>query len=281
MTADAGGRSAAFRALHHAGSPLLLPNAWDHGSAAILIDAGFAAIGTTSLGVAAAVGLPDGDGRTRDSTLAVATCLARLPCLLSVDIEAGFSDDPAGVADLVAHLEGLGVAGVNLEDGRSDGTLAPTGWQGELISTVKARAPGVFLNARTDGYWLAATAAGAPAPDRADTVARLRRYVHAGADGVFVPGLAADADIRAVASAVDAPLNVLYLPGRHTITHLAGLGVRRISLGSLLLRAALHAVRVTAGEIRADRYTQPEGIPGYRDINELASGAARYLDPAL
>lgn len=147
-------RRADFRALHHTGRPLLLPNAWDHASAAALAARGHPAIGTTSLGVAAAAGRPDGTAATAQETLALARRLANLPVLLSVDIEAGFSDDPAAVAGYVAELAGLGVVGINLEDGRADGTLTEPECVAAKVAAVKAAVPDLFVNARTDTWWL-------------------------------------------------------------------------------------------------------------------------------
>ncbi len=145
----------AFRALHHADQPLLLPNAWDHASAAALVQAGFGAIGTTSLGVAAAHGIPDGQNAAGPETLALAGRLSHLPCLLTVDIEGGFGGGPDQVAEYAAALVAAGAAGINLEDGRADGSLVPVAEQCALIAAIKARVPDLFVNARTDVYWLA------------------------------------------------------------------------------------------------------------------------------
>lgn len=256
-------RTAEFRALHRSGDPLLLPNAWDLASAAALVDAGFRALGTTSLGVAAAHGLPDGHGRTRAETMALARRLAYLPCLLTVDVEAGFGRSPDEVADVVAELAGYGVVGVNLEDGRADGTLTPTEEQCALIGAVKARVPRLFLNARTDPYWLATD----PAP-LASARDRARAYRAAGADGIFVPGVTDGGDIAALVAATDAPLNVLYSPGRLTVERAARLGVARISCGSLLFRAALHAAVETARAVVRDAPVAP-GLPGYAEVTAL------------
>ncbi|MEU8059719.1 isocitrate lyase/PEP mutase family protein [Microbispora bryophytorum] len=255
-----------FRALHHAPRPLVLPNAWDHASAAALAAAGFAAIGTTSLGVAAAAGKPDATGDTAAETLALARRLAGLPCPVSVDIEGGFARTPEGVAEIAAELAALGVAGVNIEDGRPAGTLADLAERCETIAAVKSRAPRLFVNARTDTYWLGADG-------REATIARLRAFAEAGADGVFVPGVATDDDVRALVEAVDLPLNVLFLPGCHTVDGLAALGVRRISTGSLLLRAALHAVAETARAVAAGGQI-PTGLPSYADVQALAAAGA-------
>ncbi|WP_242911158.1 isocitrate lyase/PEP mutase family protein [Actinomadura terrae] len=232
-----------FRSLHRADHPLLLPNAWDFATGAALAQAGFPAIGTTSLGVAAAAGKPDAAGGTRAETLALGRSLARLPVPVTVDIEGGFSSRPEDVARLVAELAGYGIAGVNLEDGRADGTLTPLDHQIEIVHAVKEAAPEVFLNARTDTFWL-----GGGEPDRPETLRRVRAYADAGADGVFVPAIVAEADIRAVLDAVDVPLNVLFIPGKAEYARLAELGVHRVSLGSLLFRRSLQAAVVAALE---------------------------------
>jgi 2-methylisocitrate lyase-like PEP mutase family enzyme len=257
--------TATFHGLHHADAPLLLPNAWDHASAAALVEAGFAAIGTTSLGVAAAHGLPDGQGLARAETVALAARLTHLPRPITVDIEAGFSDDPAEVGDLAAELAALGAAGVNLEDARRETALADPARQAALIAAVKAAAPDLFVNARTDTHWLAGDAP----PPLADTLDRARRYLDAGADGVFVPGLRAEEDIRAVVAGVDAPLNVLYLPGGPSVARLAELGVRRISTGSLLFRAALEAAVRTAAAVRDG--AEPPPACSYAATQSLAA----------
>ncbi len=159
----------------------------------------------------------------------MARTLSRLPVPVTVDIEGGFSDRVADVAELVTELASFGIAGINLEDGRSDGTLAPVDHQVTVIGAVKRAAPQVFLNARTDTFWLGD-------PDRDETLRRARAFAEAGADGVFVPGIVDDADIRAVLEAADVPLNVLYLPGKTEFSRLERLGVHRVSTGSLLFR---------------------------------------------
>ncbi|MGW1771109.1 isocitrate lyase/PEP mutase family protein [Streptomyces sp. NPDC002104] len=253
--------NAAFHALHHTDRPLLLPNAWDFASGAALAAAGFAAVGTTSLGVAAAHGLADAAGLARAETVELARRLVRLACPVSIDIEAGFAEDPGAVADLVAELADLGVAGINIEDGRGD-RLADPAVQSVLIRAVKLRAPGVFVNARTDTYW-----SGVDARPSA-TLERARRYADAGADGIFVPGMAAEADIAAVTAALPLPVNVLYEPALG-LPRLAELGVRRVSTGSLLFRASLHAAVGTALAVR-DGGALPAGIPGYAEVDALS-----------
>lgn len=251
----------AFAALHRAGRPLLLPCAWDHASAHALAGQGFPAIGTTSLGVAAAAGLPDAAAATREETLRLALALGSGPFLLTVDVEGGFSDDPGEVGDLARELWAVGAVGVNLEDG-----LGPAGLHAAKIAAVKAAAPGLFVNARTDTHWIGDGDSGG---DLAETLRRLDAYQQAGADGVFVPGLSDPGAISSLVRHLEVPLNVLYTPAGPTVAQLADLGVRRISLGSLLYRRALGAAVETAVRVRAGQ--PPEGTaPSYDTVRALA-----------
>ncbi|MFI7680026.1 isocitrate lyase/phosphoenolpyruvate mutase family protein [Actinophytocola sp. NPDC049390] len=248
-------RADTFRALHD--DFLLLPNAWDAASAAALVRAGFPAVATTSLGVAAGAGLRDGTGVSRAETVALAGRLAGLPVPVSVDVEGGFgadsrgdhADDPGAVRDLGHELAALGVAGVNIEDGRENSGLVDPAHQARLVAAIGES--GLFVNARTDTYWLGV--------DRDSTLDRVRAYVDAGADGVFVPGMVADADIQALVEAVPVPVNLLFMPENLTVGRLRALGVRRVSTGSLLFRAALGAALEVAGAVR-------DGEPLRRDI---------------
>ncbi|BCB91494.1 isocitrate lyase/PEP mutase family protein [Phytohabitans suffuscus] len=259
-----------FRDLHRGDRPLVLPNAWDHASAAALAARGFAAVGTTSLGVAAAAGKPDGSAATRDETVDLARRLRGLPCLVSVDVEGGFSERPDEVADLVAELAGLGVVGVNIEDGRADGTLAPIDHQRSVIGAVKSRVPEMFVNARTDTHWPRR-----PTPAALEeALRRVGEFADGGADGVFVPGVTGDAAIGALVEIAGVPLNVLYVPGLD-LDRLAALGVRRVSTGSLLFRAALTAAVEAAVTVAAGG-TPAKDLVGYaevRALNELTGGA--------
>jgi 2-methylisocitrate lyase-like PEP mutase family enzyme len=249
-------KNTAFRALHHQDEPLILPNAWDHASAAALHAAGFPAIGTTSLGVAAAHNIPDGTGQAGAQAIALARMLAGLPCPVTADLESGFGATPEDLGELVKDL---GVAGINLEDGRPHGLATPEE-QANLIAAVKQRAPGVFLNARVDTHWQG-TAIG-------ETRDRAKRYVDAGADGIFVPGLTDPHDIEQLAGL--APLNVL--AQQRTPKELGDLGVKRISTGSLLFRAALHHTVATA---RAVRDGGTAAAFSYAEVQDLISPGTR------
>lgn len=256
--ANATGGQQSFAALHRPGQPFVLPNAWDFASARLLADAGFPAVGTTSLGVAATHGMVDASRAARDVTARLAHGLVdlRLGCFLTIDIEDGFSDDPDEVAAFVA---GLGVDGVNIEDA-SDGQLIDPRRAADKIAAVKAAAPGVFVNARTDVYWLGLD-------DVEDAVARLAAYADAGADGVFVPGTADPHVIETVSDRVDAPLNVLAsadLPR----ARMGELGVARISTGSLLHRTSLTSAVDTALAVRDGQAFSPP--ISYDEVQELA-----------
>lgn len=256
-------RAAEFAALHHRPTPLLLPNAWDYASAALLARSGFRAVATTSLGVAAAAGRPDGTRMTREDTLRLVRSLDGGRFLLSVDAEDGYSDDPEEVADFVVELARAGAVGVNLEDGRGDGTLTDPALHAAKIAAVKAAVPDIFVNARTDTYWLKVR--------RQDTAGRLDAYREAGADGVFVPGLSESDVVKELAARIRLPLNVLYQPGGSSIAELGRLGVRRVSLGSLLYRAALGAALRTVSAVGRGLEVGA-GVPTYAEVQSLSAG---------
>ncbi|MEU7582619.1 isocitrate lyase/phosphoenolpyruvate mutase family protein [Streptomyces sp. NPDC041068] len=261
-----------FRDLHRSGAPLLLPNAWDHASAAAFAAAGFRAVGTTSLGVASAAGLPDGAGTARQETVRLARGLARLDALLSVDIEGGFSDRPEEVAALAVELAEAGVVGVNIEDGRPDGTLRETGHQCEILRAVREAVRGrLFVNARTDTYWLSPGGDGCVA---VRTEERFAAYQQAGADGLFVPGLKDVRVIADLASGFDAPLNILHAPDGPALPELAEAGVGRVSCGSLLFRAALGAAVTALEAVARGDAKSAEGVLSYAETQALADAFA-------
>ncbi|MFH0174229.1 isocitrate lyase/phosphoenolpyruvate mutase family protein [Streptomyces cacaoi] len=261
-----------FADLHRADTPLLLPNAWDHASATAMAGKGFRAIGTTSLAVAAAVGLPDGASATRDETLRLALVLGSQPFLLSVDAESGFSEDPDEVGEFARQLVMVGAVGINLED-----ALGSPDRHAAKIAAVKAAAPGLFVNARTDTYWLGEHGGEHGehgVRSEAETLSRLDAYQQAGADGVFVPGLTDAREIAALVARLDVPLNILYSPTGPTVPQLGDLGVSRISLGSFLYRRAMGAALDALDEIREGR--KPGGrTPTYEDIQKTGTDVAR------
>ncbi|MEU5087799.1 isocitrate lyase/phosphoenolpyruvate mutase family protein [Streptomyces sp. NPDC021356] len=263
-----------FHELHRAGEvPFLLPNAWDVGSALAFVEAGFPALGTTSFGIAAAAGSPDGRHATREATRDLVARLRALPVHVSADIEDGYAEDPEQVA---AYAAGLGAAGVNIEDSTAD-RLVPADVLAAKVAAVKRRAPGLFVNARVDTYWV-----GEDATVEA-TLARARAYVAAGADGIFVPGATDPGDVRAFTSQLPVPVNVLAVPGV-PLEELGRLGVRRVSTGSLPYRAAVEAAVAVAEAVR-DGEQVPAATP-YRDAQrrllayEARLGGAGTAPPA-
>ncbi len=258
----------AFAALHQRGRPFVLPNAWDVASGLLLAEAGFPAVGTTSLGVTAAAGLIDGAGTGRAYTLSLtAAIVPRLPVPVTIDLEGGYSNEPSAVAELAAELARLGAAGINLEDAAPDGGLRPRNVQASIIRAVVATAPHLFVNARTDTYWLQA---GPPESRLAETITRLREYEEAGASGVFVPALWEMAAVATVTDQVGLPLNLLWRPDL-AMGQLAAVGVARVSTGSAPYRRALAAGLATA--IAARDGAEPPGadVPYHRLLDLLAS----------
>ncbi|MGO4533361.1 isocitrate lyase/PEP mutase family protein [Leifsonia sp. 2MCAF36] len=258
-----------FRDLHYADRPLLLPNAWDVGSALAFVAAGFPAVGTTSFGVNASTGRPDAEGASREATVALIRALSALPVYVTADIEDGFSDDPAWVADFVG---GLGADGVNLEDS-AGGRLVDPGIPSAKITAIKQAAPDIFVNARIDSYWF----------HEEDTVPavleRAKAYADAGADGIFVPGATDPATLEELAAAIPLPLNVLVVPGL-TLDDLQTLGVRRVSTGSLPYRAAIDAAVDVAEAVRDGREvpTATSYAESQRRLLEFARAAGPHPD---
>lgn len=229
---------AGFRDLH--AEFLILPNAWDAASARLVEEAGAQAIATSSAAVAWAHGYPDGEALTPEILLsAVAEILRVVKIPVSVDSEAGYSNDPAKVAGYTNTLIGMGVAGINLEDGTNPADL--TARKIEAIKTAAhKKGADIFINARADVFLKKLTA---PEHAREEMIRRGRLYKSAGADGFFAPGVTDAADMRAIADAVDLPLNILFFPGVPSFAAMKEAGVRRLSAGAGISRIALGAAR--------------------------------------
>lgn len=268
-------RARRFRALHLGGTILRLGSVWDAASAVVFEREGFAALGTSSAGVAYAHGFADGESISLDRMLsAVGTIASAVGVPVSADLESGFSDEPEAVARACIRAVEAGAVGVNLEDSRPGRAQALTDieWQCNLIRTVRRAAndAGVplFINARTDSYWL--KLGDAPRCFK-DSIERCQAYTAAGADGVFVPGVLDPEEIARLVRGVSAPLNVLASPGSPDIDTLSGLGVRRVSQGSGPARAALGLSRRIARELLDQgRYTLfHEGAIPYAEANRM------------
>lgn len=256
-----------FRELHRAGL-LILPNVWDAGSAALMRSLGARAIATTSAGLAWSLGWPDGDALPPDRLVGATRDIVRaaggLP--VSVDMEGGYSDDPAAVAGLAARLVETGAQGINIEDGGG-----PPEALAAKIAAIKAEVgERLFVNARCD-VWLRGLARDRPVEEAAR---RAAVYAAAGADGFFAPGLVDAGDIAAMVAATPLPLNLLAYPGLPDAETLKGLGVRRLSAGSGLASAALGRAATLARDFLADGRSAPmmQGALGWAEVNAMMTG---------
>ena len=241
-----------FRALHATGAFLLLPNSWDAASARATEEAGAKAVATSSAAVAWCHGYKDGEGMPREVVLTAAREVMRAVSLpVTVDSEAGYSSDPAAVAEHVLTLIELGVAGINIEDGTDKPELLVAKIKA-IRSAAKAKGADIFINARADVYLKNLL------PDDKKLAELIRRgnlYREAGADGFFAPALHDVSEIKDVNGAVDLPLNLLLMRMTPPIHAMKEAGVRRVSVGASIGRAAYGVT------MRATRMLLDEGKP--------------------
>lgn len=245
-----------FLERHVPGSPLLMPNAWDAGSAVLLASLGFDAVATTSSGFAATLGRLDG-GVTREEAIAHSAQLsAATEVPVSADLENGFADEPEGVAQTARMAVEAGLAGFSVEDytGRDEDPIYDVDLAAERVSAaarVAHEGPArLVLTARSENHIRGRD-------DLGDTIARLLAYEQAGADVLFAPGLVRIEDIRAVVETVGVPVSVLALAATPPVAELAEAGVARVSVGGAFAFAAL------AGLVEAARELREEGTYGY------------------
>ena len=259
--------AARFHALHADGL-LRLPNAWDAGSARLAQAAGARAIATSSAAVAWAHGWPDGDLLPVDLLLQTTRAVAGAVDLpVTIDIEGGYSDDPARVGELATALLAAGAVGINIEDGSKDPALLCA-----KIAAVRAAATAagvdLFINARID-TWLRGLAA--PAQRVTETLARAARYRAAGANGLFAPGVTDTGEIAGLVAGTDLPVNVLAWTGLPDAARLEALGVRRFSAGSAIseamhghvlamMKAFVATGRIETGEAPAASYGDVQAL---------------------
>jgi 2-methylisocitrate lyase-like PEP mutase family enzyme len=251
--ADARRKAELLRSLHHADRPVVLPNAWDAASARLFETAGFPAIATTSAGISYACGFADGERIPRRTMLAAVERIAGAVAVpVTADLEAGYGPGPAAAARTVELLVATGAVGLNLEDarGRSRRTLVPQAAQVVRVraareSAARAGVP-VVINARTDVFHFA----GLPEAQLAEAIRRGNAYLEAGADSIFVPFVRDAATIGELVRGIRGPVNILAGPGSPPVAALAALGVRRVSVGSGVMRATLGLARRAAVELR-------------------------------
>jgi len=268
-------KAALLKKLHHGPKILVLANAWDAISARIVEEIGFPAVATTSAGVAATLGYPDGQRVSRDEMLGVVARIARAVQIpVTADMEAGYGTTPEEMAETARQLIAAGAVGLNLEDmtGDDENSQVDLPLQVEKIRAIQeaSSAAGVplVINARTDIYLMPI----GPAETRFErTVERLRAYAKGGADCVFAPAVKDAETIEKLVKAVEAPVNILLMPGVPNLNELEKLGVARASIGSGLMRATLGAIRNIATamfERRDDWELFAEAVP-YAEVNRL------------
>lgn len=251
-----------FRTLHQSGC-FVIPNPWDAGSAVLLAQMGFQALATTSAGVAFQMARPDGaDAVTREAMLENARQIVEATDLpVNADLEDGFGPRPEDAARTIREAAGVGLVGGSIEDStRTYGGVKPDGPVYEMARAadrVRAAAEVVrglpfpfMLVGRAENYLHGRT-------DLADTIKRLQAYQEAGANVLYAPGLKTKEEVASVLKSIDRPLNVLMGPGGASVADLAALGVRRISVGGSLYRAAM------GGFLRAARDLKDKGTFGW------------------
>ncbi len=249
---DVVGRAEAFRSMHARPGPFIIPNPWDAGTARILTALGFEALATTSAGLAFTLGRRDGEGAvSRDETLATSRAIVEATTLpVAADLENGFGDAPHEVAETIRLAAEAGLVGGSIEDASGDKSrpIYDFGLAVERIAVAVEAARNLSipftLAARAENFLHGR-------PDLDDTIRRLQAFEKAGADVLYAPGLPDFDAIRAICAAVSRPVNVLMGGGAaYSVADLAAAGVKRISLGSALSRAALGAFVSAAREVK-------------------------------
>jgi 2-methylisocitrate lyase-like PEP mutase family enzyme len=264
-----------LRKLHQGPRILVLANAWDVASARIMEEAGFPAIATTSSGVAASLGYPDGQRISREEMLEVVARIARAVRVpVTADMEAGYGTTVKEMAETAKAVVAAGAVGMNLEDvtGDDESSQVELGLQVDKIRAIcKASAAlGVPLvvNARTDIYLMPI---GEAATRFERTVERLRAYREAGAGCLFAPGVRDRETIGKLVKALGGPLNILLTPGCPSLGEMEKLGVARASAGSAVMRATLGLVQRIGKELKEKGTYESlfEGATPYADVNRM------------
>ncbi len=260
-----------FRMLHERSKPFVIPNPWDVGSARILALAGFEALASTSAGYAASLGVADARVDSRVALRHIAELAAATELPLSADLENGYDDSPAAAAAAIGNAAAAGAVGGSIEDRdrhdqRYDLALAVARVQA-AVETARALPFDFIVTARCENFLIGH-------PDLNNTIARLQAFQEVGADCLYAPGLDSPEQIRAVTSSVDRPINVVMGLGRgsFTVEQLGDLGVRRISVGSAMARAAYGALLRAADEIStAGTFTFASDAVPYARLHAMLS----------
>jgi len=245
-------KAALFLQMHHKGSSLLLPNAWDIASAKIFEQAGFPAIATTSAGIAFANGYPDGQQISRDEMLGqIKRIIAAVAVPVNADIEAGYGPTPEDVATTVKGVVDAGAAGINLEDnnGMPNALFGVEAQVSRIKAARQTAGSSLVINARTDVFL---HQVGPENSRLEETLLRAKAYLDAGADSIFIPGVVDKETVEALVQGINAPVNIMAGPGAPSAPELFGMGVTRVSVGVAAMLATMGLVREIANELRAE-----------------------------
>jgi len=260
-----------FRGLHERSSAFLIPNPWDVGSARLLAALGFEALATTSAGYALSIGKLDGAVGREAMMAHVATIAAATDLPVNADLENGFGDAPEFAAETIRMAAAAGAVGGSIEDstGRPDDPIYDQGFAAERVRAAVEAARSISfpftLTARAENFITGR-------PDLGDTIRRLQAYQEAGADVLYAPGLMRKEDIADVVRSVDRPVNVLAGIKGFSLSHaeLSAMGVKRISVGGSLARAALREFLRAAREMRErGTFAFTEEAASYAELSEL------------
>lgn len=272
---DQAEKAARFAEMHRRDGIIVLPNCWDAASACVLADAGFPAVATTSGGCAFSLGYCDGENIPRDEMLAAIGRISRAVSIpVSADMEAGYGKSPEAVAETVRLAIEAGAVGVNIEDSDKSGPrqLLDLSLALERVEAAVAAAcdsgMDIVINARTDGFMM-----GNDDAVFEETIRRANAYLGAGAGSAFVIGARDGALIARLARAIDGPLNILAGPGTPPVPELAEMGVKRVTVGGNIAKAALTLVRRAADELAGPgTYSFAEGAFSQPEIHRIMRG---------
>jgi len=277
-------KAGVFRSLNTGSEALLLPNVWDVASARTVEECGFAAVATTSAGIAFSLGYPDGQKIPKEEMFAAVARIARaLTVPVTADVEAGYGNGPEHAAHTARSVIEAGAVGMNFEDatGNPEHPLVDLALQLERIRAIRETAEKLdvplVINARTDVYLLQA---GDPAKRYDMALQRMLAFRDVGADCVFAPGVRDAATIGRMVFDLHCPLNILAGPGSPSVAELTALGVRRISLGSGPMRATLGLLRRLAEEVKTSGTFQSlDGAPSHAEVNALMKANRKAGSP--
>jgi 2-methylisocitrate lyase-like PEP mutase family enzyme len=268
-----------FRALHERPGAFVIPNPWDTGTARVLASLGFEALATTSAGFAFSRGLPEGNVSREQMFAHCRDIVAATDLPVSADLEKGFADDPAGVAETIRAAAETGLAGCSIEDfsGRPAEPIFALEHAVERIAAAVQAARSLPPHSLAHDFVLTARAENFlhGRADLDDTIRRLQAFEAAGADVLYAPGLESLDDIRTLCSAVSRPVNVVMgLPGMScTVAELADAGVKRISVGSAFARLAFGALVRAAREIATQgTFTFANDAMGFAELERIFGG---------